>query len=79
MVTLSYAPKTSMSSTIMKARGQSSRIIVDARNQPGINSDIAIRSTSRAFGADRKTNNGVNKIKEIKILLPNGGSITRTP
>ena len=68
-----------MSSTIMKARGQSSNILVDARNQPGINSEIAIRSTVRAFGADRKTNDGVNKIKEIKILLPNGGSITRKP
>jgi hypothetical protein len=44
-----------------------------------LNKDIATRSVSRAYGADKATNKGVNKIKEIKVLLPNGGSITRTP
>ena len=56
-----------MSSTILNARGQSSRIIIDGRQQPGMTREIAERGIRRALYADKN-----NKIDEIMVLTPEG-------
>ena len=43
-----------VSKTILRGRGQSSNIIVDAREQLGMTKEIAQRSIGRAFGKDAK-------------------------
>ena len=57
----------SISRTILSARGQSGDIIIDARTQPGINDAIARRSIDRALGNPASRN-----IRTIQIITPNG-------
>ncbi|MBA4174809.1 MAG: hypothetical protein C0511_19685, partial [Hyphomicrobium sp.] len=56
-----------ISSRIMDGRGQASDIIVDARQQAGMDQTIAERAVGRAYGADRR--GGINS---ITILTPAG-------
>ncbi|HEX8988567.1 MAG TPA: hypothetical protein VF816_11445, partial [Rhodocyclaceae bacterium] len=58
-----------LSSTIMDARGQSGNIIIDARAQPGMTSEIAQRGAIRAFGADNKDG---SKIQSISVITSQG-------
>jgi hypothetical protein len=57
----------SISSTIMEARSQSSRIIIDARGQPGMTREAADQAVKRAYGADLD-----DRIENITILTPGG-------
>jgi hypothetical protein len=58
-----------LSSTIMKARGQSGNIIVDARGQAGMTREIAERGIIRAFGNDDRTG---SKIQSVTVLTSKG-------
>jgi filamentous hemagglutinin len=58
-----------LSSTIMDARGQSGNIVIDARSQVGMTTEIAERGVNRAFSADTKTG---SKIQSITVIIPEG-------
>ena len=59
-----------ISSRVMDGRGQSSDIIVDARQQQGMTRAIGERAASRAYGADEAT--GRSSINSITIFTPAG-------
>lgn len=54
---------------IMKARGQSTTIVVDARRQPGMTQEVAQRGINRAVGADNRTG---GTIRSVTVLAPDG-------
>lgn len=54
---------------IMKARSQSTTVIIDARTQPGMSKDIAEFGIERALGADRKFG---SKLQDISVLTHDG-------
>ncbi|WDD93023.1 hypothetical protein Bsp3421_003068 [Burkholderia sp. FERM BP-3421] len=58
-----------ISSTAMDARGQSGDIIIDARNQLGMTSDIAQRGINRALSADTRSG---SKIQSITVITQQG-------
>ncbi|MBB5610917.1 hypothetical protein HDE71_005488 [Janthinobacterium sp. S3M3] len=66
-----------LSSTIMNARGQSGNVIVDARGQLGMTSEIAERGANRAFGADAKMPDG-QKFESV-VIITNQGTVYITP
>ncbi len=57
----------SISSRILDARGQSPNIVINARNQQGMNKNIAEEAIRRAYGADARSG-----IDSITILTPEG-------
>jgi filamentous hemagglutinin len=61
-----------ISNRVMNGRGQAVDIVVDATKQSGMTEEIAFRSISRAYGADKKAG---AKIQSITIEGP-GFSIT---
>ncbi len=66
-----------ISTTAMNARAQSGNIIIDARGQAGMTSEIAQRGINRAFSADSRTG---AKIESITIITPEGTVyVPRTP
>ena len=63
----------SISSRILDAKGQSGNVIIDARSQSGMTTEIAERAIVRAYGADR---DGA-KLQNITIIT-NEGVISKT-
>ena len=57
----------SISSTILDARTQSARIIIDARGQTGMTREAADQAIRRAYGADLS-----QRIESVTIMTPQG-------